>query len=234
MNKIKNITRALYMVELLKLLKRNYSWAEISMELNESPTTLSRYLHGHVIPSDKKMDKLIPVLERIARLDREVYKRIRRDRRSGFIDNLKLIGDVNLLKLVALKYASEFHGRVDLVVSPAADGIPFATLIAEYLGLDLVIVKNRREVGVYNYVEGLHIGEDGDVEILYMPRRLVKKGYRVLIVDDVIRTGGTHRAIVEMIEKVGARVEAILVILVLGDRWESVLPNTPVIGLLRL
>ncbi len=219
--------KTLYFIDLLKLAKKRFSWVEISGLLNESPTVLSRYLHGHVLPNPRKVDKMIPILEKLIDLRSIVISKIKRDKR-GFINNQYLISDINLLKLLALKFSWQFKDKVDIVFSPAADGIPFATLVAEYTGTNIVIVKNRREVGVQDFIEGVHITEDGQIETLYFPRKLIRKNYRVLIVDDVIRTGETHKTIVDMVDRAKAKVVSILVILAVGNRWRSVLKDVPV------
>lgn len=216
-----NLIKALYFIELLRLAKKRLTWSEISGKLDESPAALSRYMHGHVVPSGGKMDRLISLLEDVIDFEREILDRIRFDTRSGFIDNQKLISDVKFLDLIAKRVASKYIGKIDVVLSPAADGIPFATLVANYMDCNLCIIKHYKETAVHRYVEGLIYSEDGGVRPLYLPRTLIRKGYRALIVDDVIRTGATHKAIVDMISKVKARVEAISVLIVIGDSWRS-------------
>jgi adenine phosphoribosyltransferase len=223
-----NLIKANYFIELLKLVKRNYTLNELSNITGESSTSLSRYIHGHVIPSPEKVDRLLPIIERISDIEGRILSLIKVDKKTGFINNQALITDISLLRLLAMNYAYRYANKVDIIISPAADGIPFATLLAEYLGINLIIVKNKKEIGVSHFVEGIHITEDGMVETLYFPRRLIRKGYRALIVDDVIRTGGTHKSIVEMVSKVKARVVGILVILVLGDSWREKLSDIKV------
>jgi len=59
-------------------------------------------------------------------------------------------------------------------------------------------------VGVQRHIEASVINEDGSVRTLYIARGLISKNYRVLIVDDVIRTGETHRALLQLVKKAGA------------------------------
>ncbi len=221
MKRYMNLIRALYFIELLRLAKKRLTWSEISSRLGESPAALSRYMHGHVVPSGNKMERLIGDLESVIDFEREVLERVRYDNRSGFIDNQRLISDIKFLDLVAKRVASKYMGKIDIVLSPAADGIPFATLVANYMDCNLGIIKDYRETAVHKYVEGLLYSEDGGVRPLYLPRSLIRKGYRALIVDDVIRTGATHRAIVDMLAKIKARVEAISVLIVIGDAWKK-------------
>ncbi len=228
MRRYVNILKILYFLELLKVVKKSYSWIELSKATKESATSLSRYLHGHVLPNVTKVDKLLPILERMTRLDLIVLSKIKADKKTGFINNQALISDISILKLISMKYAYKYADKVDVVISPAADGLPFATLLAEHLGTNIIIVKNKKEIGVTHFIEGIHISEDGRVETLYFPRKLIRKDYRVLIVDDVLRTGETHKTIVEMIDKAKARIAGILVILILGNKWKAKLKGIKV------
>lgn len=234
MRRYVSILKVLYFLEILKVAKKSHSWIELSQATDEPTTSLSRYLHGHVLPNASKVDKLIPILEKITRLDLIVLSKIKKDRKTGFINNQSLISDVSLLKLLSMKYSYKYADKVDIVISPAADGLPFATLLAEYLGTNIIIVKNKKEIGVSLFIEGTHISEDGRVETFYFPKKLIRKGYRALIVDDVIRTGETHKAIVEMVSKAKARVIGILVILVLGNRWKNKLRGIPIDYVIRI
>ncbi len=229
-----NILKILYFLELLKVVKKNHSWVELTQVTGEPATSLSRYLHGHVLPNISKVEKLLPILEKMARLDLVVLSKIKKDKRTGFINNQALITDVSLLKLIAMSYAYKYADKVDVVISPAADGVPFATLLAEHLGTNIIIVKDKKEIGVTHFIEGTHITDDGRVESLYFPRKLIRKGYRALIVDDVIRTGATHKTIVEMVSKAKARVVGILVIMVLGNKWKTRLKDIPVDYLVKI
>ena len=228
MKRYVNILKILYFLELLKVAKKSHSWIELSRVTGESATSLSRYLHGHVLPNVSKVDKLLPILERITRLDLIVLSKIRTDKKTGFINNQALISDIPIMKLISMKYAYKYADNVDIVISPAADGLPFAALLAEHLGTNIIIVKNKKEIGVTHFIEGTHISEDGRVESFYFPRKLIRKGYRALIVDDVLRTGETHKTIIDMVEKAKARVSGILVILILGNKWKSKLIDIPI------
>lgn len=234
MRRYASLLKTLYFIELLRVLRKNYSLNELSNATKESPTSLSRYIHGHVLPNIRKVEALIPILEKLARIDLMVLSKIRDDAKTGFIDNQSIITDIQLLKLISMSFANRYINRVDVVISPAVDGIPFGALLAEYLGVNLIIVKNKREVGVSQFIEGTHITEDGRIETFYMPRRLLKKNYRVLIADDILRTGETHSTIIDMVNKAKAKVESIVIIMALGDKWRTRLSDVKVDYLIKL
>jgi adenine/guanine phosphoribosyltransferase-like PRPP-binding protein len=127
-----------------------------------------------------------------------------------------------------MKYSAKYRGSIDAILSPAADGIPYATLLAEYSGVPLVIAKNSKEVGVDRFVEGSVMTEDGRLLPYYFARFLIRKNYRVLIVDDVIRTGRTHQCLIDMIKKIRAYPIAIHVIIAIGSSWRNRIKEVPV------
>jgi len=209
-----------YFIEILRLAKERHSWIEVSKKTGISASALSRYLHGRVFPTEDKVDKLLKIIEELADVDDAIRSKLSIDR-HGFLNNQKLISDILLLKILALKYSVKFRGNVDVVLSPSADGIPYATLLAEYLDVPLVIAKSNKEVGVDKFVEGTIATDDGRVVPLYFPRSLIRKNYRVLIVDDVIRTGRTHECLVRMVKSIKAYPVAIHVILAIGSLWKD-------------
>lgn len=219
-SRINRILKVQYFFEILKIAKESYPWIEISKHTGLSASALSRYLHGKVFPNEGKMDRLTRILEELIDLESVIKSRLSYDK-HGFLNNQKLISDVSLLKILALKYASKYIGKVDTVLSPSADGIPYATLIAEYMRVPLIIAKSSKEVGVDRFVECSMPTLDGSVVSLYFPRFLIRKNYRVLIVDDVIRTGRTHECLINMVKSVKAYPVAIHVIVAIGSSWRD-------------
>ncbi len=96
---------------------------------------------------------------------------------------------------------------VDKVVAIESRGFIFGSLLADRLGVGLVPVRkpgklpHRTRKASYD----LEYGTDS-VEI---HEDAVAAGERVLIVDDVIATGGTARAVAGLVEAVGGRVSAL-------------------------
>jgi len=95
---------------------------------------------------------------------------------------------------------------VDRVVAVESRGFIVGSVLAHRLGAGLVPVRklgklpSRTVKAVYD----LEYGSDS----LEMHDDALTRGERVLIVDDVVATGGTARAVVDLVEQVGARVAA--------------------------
>jgi adenine/guanine phosphoribosyltransferase-like PRPP-binding protein len=107
-------------------------------------------------------------------------------------------------------------------------GLDYARLVARDLGFPhYVALGNSRK---FWYDDALSVPvhsvtSPGANKRLYLDPMLVERvaGRRVLIVDDVINTGGSAAAAIELLEKAGARVVGLAVILIEGSAWKEVL-----------
>jgi adenine phosphoribosyltransferase len=209
-------------IDLLRTAKRNYTYRELSAKTNLPVTVLSRYVKGHVLPSSGRARKIFKTLERIVGLEDELRRRIRFDE-SGYFDNTSIISDPALLQQGAQYVFSKFAGRrITRVLAPAVDGVPLATLIAGTLGVDFVIAKKTKEVGVKGFIEETVIpGNSAMIMSFYIPRSSIRRGDSVLIVDDIITSGDTLRAMVNLTTKSRAEVAGIYALVAIGKRWRE-------------
>jgi len=102
------------------------------------------------------------------------------------------------------KYRNE---EVDLVVSAEARGFILGACLAYKLGVGFVPVRKPGKLPyeVEKATYELEYGED----TLEMHRDGVSKGDRVLLFDDLLATGGTARAICQLVEKLGGKIAGI-------------------------
>lgn len=229
-NQLKAIKMRLRAIQYLRLLKRNYTYEKLSKELKLPIPVLNRYVKGHVLPRDDRARKIIEFAEKALDLEKELLKRIKFDK-SGFFDNTKIIYDINLLKIIVEKILSKLNEwNISKVFTAAADGIPLATLIASELGVDMIYAKREKEVGVKVFLEERCIlGSSGITVSLYIPKGSIKQSDRVLIVDDIIRTGETQRALLNLVKKSKADIAGIFVLIAIGDYWKKHIPaNIPI------
>ena len=219
-------------IELLQIAKKKYTYRELASKTGLPVTVLSRYVKGHVLPGGSRARKIWTVLKKLVGLEEELRRRIKFDE-AGYFDNTSIISDIALLKQAAQHALSKFAGkRITKVLTAATDGIPLATVVAEALNVDLLIVKKSKEVGVKDFIEETFIPGFSDViTSLYLPKGAVKKGDSVLIVDDVIKTGETQRALMDMMRKARAEVAGVYALIAIGNDWLSkfqAVPNCPI------
>ncbi|RLF22608.1 MAG: adenine phosphoribosyltransferase [Thermoprotei archaeon] len=179
-------------IEVLRTLKEVYSYEELSGDLRLSPQALSRYVSGKVIPS---LDRCREILELMSkRLGNIILEYI--NVRENVVDVTSLLSNPRLLRAVAKVAATYFIDKgVTKVLTKEVNGIPIATLIADEIGALLVVARERKEVGVDKFIEVKHVYPSGTYTYIYVPKYLLKKGDRVLIADDLIRSGSTVRAL---------------------------------------
>ncbi len=209
-------------IDLLRTAKRQHTYRELSLKTGLPVTVLSRYVKGHVLPSSKRAKTIWTILEKIVGLEEELRRRIRFDE-MGYFDNTSIVGDSALLHQAAENVFSKFAGkRITKVLTAAVDGIPLATAVATALGVDLVIAKKAKEIGVKEFLEETYIlGNSATVTSLYIPKGSIKKSDSVLIVDDVIKSGESLRAMANLITKARASVAGIYALVSIGDDWRG-------------
>jgi len=95
--------------------------------------------------------------------------------------------------------------KVDLVLGIEARGFIFAPAIAYALGAGFVPVRKPKKLPAecVTVTYDLEYGSDS----LQMHKDAVQPGTRVLIVDDLLATGGTAAAAVELIRSLGGTVD---------------------------
>ncbi len=124
-----------------------------------------------------------------------------------FKDITTLLGDARLFRRAAdLLVAQCGHLRVDKVVAIESRGFILGGLLADRLGAAFVPVRKpgklpwrtlRAEYALEYGTDALEIHADA-----------VKAGESVLVVDDVIATGGTAAAVGELVRRLGGKVAA--------------------------
>ena len=125
------------------------------------------------------------------------------------------------------------HGRVDKVVGIEARGFIFAAPVAHSLGAGFVPVRKQGKLPAATLAESYQL-EYGTATI-EVHADAFAPGDRVLIVDDVLATGGTAAATVGLLRRSGAEVAAIAVLLELGFLdGRSRLPDLEVRSLLAV
>lgn len=152
-----------------------------------------------------------------------------------FKDITPLLADHGGLQAVVTALASagrDGHGTpvVDVVVGMEARGFILAPAVALSLGAGFVPVRKPGKLPLETHAVSYDL-EYGSAT-LELHRDALQPGQRVLVVDDVLATGGTARATRELVEAAGATVVSVAVLLDLGFLpWRENLGDTPVLSL---
>jgi adenine phosphoribosyltransferase len=131
-----------------------------------------------------------------------------------FKDVTPLLADGPALRAVVQDISRRYAGRVDVVVGIEARGFIFGAAVAYELGIGFVPVRKAGKLpgSTHSATYDLEYGS----AVIEIHTDAFTRGARTLVVDDVLATGGTAAATCELIERAGASVEAVEVLLELG------------------
>ncbi len=96
------------------------------------------------------------------------------------------------------------ESRIELVLGIEARGFIFAPTVAYALKAGFIPVRKPGKLPAATFDESYEL--EYGIDKLEIHRDAIRPGQRVLIVDDLIATGGTARATVALAEKMGAEV----------------------------
>ena len=172
-----------------------------------------------------------------AGLDRLIAARIRDIPdypKSGvvFKDITPLLGDGMAFRAVVDGLAATY-GDVDKVAGIEARGFILAAPVACCLGAGFVPVRKKGKLPAATFSEDYEL--EYDTATIEVHQDAFGPSDRVLIVDDVLATGGTARATANLVQRSGAKVVGIAVLIELSFlSGRAKLPDLPVSALLAV
>jgi adenine phosphoribosyltransferase len=122
-----------------------------------------------------------------------------------FYDITTLLKDPEGFRTTVDLLSDAFAGeRVDRVVGIEARGFIFAPALAYKLGAGFIPMRksNKLPAPTESVTYTLEYGTDR----LEVHKDAIEPGHRVLIIDDLLATGGTAKAAIELVEKLGGHV----------------------------
>ena len=131
-----------------------------------------------------------------------------------FRDITPLLADGQAFAELIDGLADHYRGRINAVAGLESRGFILAAPLAVRLGIGMITVRKGGKL------PGPVIGLDYDLEYgtarMELRPETVVPGQRVLVIDDVLATGGTASASISLLERAGARVVAICMLLELA------------------
>jgi adenine phosphoribosyltransferase len=151
-----------------------------------------------------------------------------------FRDITPLLASPDAFKAAIEAMAGPFRGTAAVkIVGIEARGFMFGAAVARELGLGFVPARKPGKLPgkTERVAYGLEYGSDA----LEVHSDALSPGESVLIVDDVLATGGTAAAAAELVERLGARVDALIFCIELAAlQGRSKLSGHPVCAVLVL
>ena len=115
--------------------------------------------------------------------------------------------------------------QVDLVIGPEARGFVIGAALAYALGAGFVLARKPGKLPceTMRYEYGLEYGSD----VLEIHKDSIQPGQKVVIVDDLLATGGTALATVKLVEQAGGEVVGLRFAIELSSEFDG---RTPLKG----
>lgn len=150
-----------------------------------------------------------------------------------FKDITPLLADPAAFALAIEFLAQPFrHQHIDVVVGPESRGFIFGATVAAELSAGFVPIRKPGRLPSDTHMEEYELEYGTDrVEI---HRDSIEPGDRVLLVDDVLATGGTMVACTRLIKALGGEIAGVAVLLELGFlNGRNQLSSVPLHSILR-
>ncbi len=161
------------------------------------------------------------LLDRLSKVLMEKNRRIP----GGFLYYADILYQAHYVKDLGEMIAQRFfHDKIDYVMTIETKGITLGLMTANYLNVPLVVARkdNRISEGAtisINYVSG----STGNLSSMYCAKRAIKRGRRVLIVDDFLRGGGTIRGMMDLVEEFESEVVGVAVFIDNRDQGKKMI-----------
>ncbi|KTG29591.1 phosphoribosyltransferase family protein [Haloferax profundi] len=216
MNRAEKAALQLQAVSVLRMLKETRTYDELA-ELTGLPAgDLNRYVNGHVLPGVERAREVVEGVGRDALAD-ELEARVRFDD-EGYVDNSDVVFDQSFLDLVAPVAANTLgFERPDVVLTAATDGITLGAAMASYFGARLAYAKKSKETAVEDFIESRQRLASGIELTYYLPASAIDAGERVLVVDDLIRSGETQELLLDIALQADANIAGVFALIAVGD-----------------
>jgi adenine phosphoribosyltransferase len=125
-----------------------------------------------------------------------------------FWDITPLLKDKDAFREAVKKMAGHWRDKsVDVVVSSEARGFVLGAALAYELGVGFVPIRKMGKLP--SKTVGLTYQKEYESDTIEIHEDAVERGQRVLLIDDLLATGGTIKANAELVEKLGGEIVGI-------------------------
>lgn len=150
-----------------------------------------------------------------------------------FKDITPILSDPKLFRLAIQHFVQQCAGKpVDKIAGIDARGFLFGATVAHEMGVGFIPVRKKGKLP-YDTISHTYALEYGEAEVEIHTDAAIQ-GERVVVIDDLLATGGTAGASIRLLEKLGANViQAQFLIELDFLNGRSTLAPTPVLSILK-
>jgi adenine phosphoribosyltransferase len=123
-----------------------------------------------------------------------------------FKDITPLLADGPAFRAMVDAFVDRYRGRVDMVLGIESRGFLIGAAVAYGLGTGIAIVRKPGKLPSQTYAARYDLEYGSDA--LEIHHDALGDHHRVLIIDDLLATGGTASAAIELVRRCGGRVVA--------------------------
>jgi len=133
-----------------------------------------------------------------------------------FRDITPLLGEPEAFSAAVDALCSDFRDKsIDYVAAVEARGFIFGAAVAERLSAGFVPIRKKGKLP--SATESITYELEYGTDTLEVHNDAIDKGSNVLMVDDLLATGGTMAAACQLIEKIGGKIAGITFLIELGE-----------------
>ncbi len=199
-------------------------------DVEVSLANFSRYINGKAIPKSKLKNQLLRVLleEDGVKLKELIINGIESwSDESGIVkvNNTQLLNDLKKLQAILFLAIQNqiIPKQVDKIISLEGNSVHVASVLAHLLNVNYVNAREKKPIGTKeSYVEDISKPSIGILNTIYLPKDFIKEDERIILVDDIIRTGTSMKALLNLVRKSGGNPVQIIILTGIGSQWESV------------
>jgi adenine phosphoribosyltransferase len=171
----------------------------------------------------KRVERRVPLKEKLemkkaenCNLDlKSKVRRIPEFKGVVFWDITPLLKDKSCFKECIRLLADHYRGKdIDIIVSNEARGFIVGAALAYELGVGFVPVRKKGKLP-FKCVD-LTYKKEYECDTIEVHEDAIEKGQKVLLIDDLLATGGTIKANIDLVEKLGGEVVGIGFLIELG------------------
>lgn len=132
-----------------------------------------------------------------------------------FWDITPLLKDKNCFRECIKNLADHYKGKlIDVIVSNEARGFIIGAALAYELSVGFVPIRKKNKLP-YKCVD-LTYKKEYECDTIEIHQDAIEKGQNVLLIDDLLATGGTAKANIELVEKLGGKIVGLGFLIELG------------------
>lgn len=210
MSSLEDILLRLEAISLLRRLKRNFKYRELSGYLGLDIPLLSKYVNGKLLPGKLRAWKIIQKILEITNIEDEIKNALNQGIYSyPELMNLSASSPDLLFYIAIQAYKLYKNFNITKVLSIEGSGLIIASLIATLLNKGLVYALRDhyiKDAVIELYSTNINFVQAKYMKFIALPRKSLQSNDKVLIVDDIIWSGATIKALLNIARKLNSEV----------------------------